>query len=404
MAHPDPPRRPPRPHRRSTCSTASAAVDTILGMGVRWQASRRSADHRVRPPLLGPRPSSARPTTAPGRSSPAPSSTTTTPSTSSSRLGRSDVASAISGSTARARRGRSRGGARGGRRGSRRRSGSRPRTPAPERDVAEEAEDGAGAGDDQLLAVVLAEAALAHLGLEEADGPVEERLEHGAEVDAEVALTVERLAPHDPHELGVLAEEVERRGDDVVGLAPALAVRHLDGGLDAARPSPTAPTRRPRGRWPPCWGSGAGGSVLRMPTPAAMSLSDVPSNPCSAKQCCASSEDRVAGREAGVRRRSRSGGYRYGPVVGWVGNDRARSRAASHQRHPRSGDGCPHAARSGHQGTAMALAPLAHVLWTRVMRYDADATRTGPTATGSCCRPGTRRSSCTRCSTSPATT
>jgi len=32
----------------------------------------------------------------------------------------------------------------------------------------------------------------------------------------------------------------------------------------------------------------------------------------------------------------------------------------------------PHAARSGHQGTAMALAPLAHVLWTRVMRYDAE--------------------------------
>ncbi len=31
----------------------------------------------------------------------------------------------------------------------------------------------------------------------------------------------------------------------------------------------------------------------------------------------------------------------------------------------------PHAARSGHQGTAMALAPLAHVLWTRVMSYDA---------------------------------
>ncbi len=31
----------------------------------------------------------------------------------------------------------------------------------------------------------------------------------------------------------------------------------------------------------------------------------------------------------------------------------------------------PHQARSGHQGTAMALAPLAHVLFTRVMRYDA---------------------------------
>src|SRR4051794_31348298 len=31
----------------------------------------------------------------------------------------------------------------------------------------------------------------------------------------------------------------------------------------------------------------------------------------------------------------------------------------------------PNAARSGHQGTAMALAPLAHVLWTRILRYDA---------------------------------
>jgi transketolase len=30
----------------------------------------------------------------------------------------------------------------------------------------------------------------------------------------------------------------------------------------------------------------------------------------------------------------------------------------------------PEAAHSGHPGTAMALAPLAHVLWTRIMRYD----------------------------------
>ena len=30
----------------------------------------------------------------------------------------------------------------------------------------------------------------------------------------------------------------------------------------------------------------------------------------------------------------------------------------------------PHAAQSGHQGTAMALAPLAHVLWHRIMNYD----------------------------------
>jgi transketolase len=31
----------------------------------------------------------------------------------------------------------------------------------------------------------------------------------------------------------------------------------------------------------------------------------------------------------------------------------------------------PQKAKSGHPGTAMALAPLAHVLWTRIMRYDA---------------------------------
>jgi transketolase len=33
----------------------------------------------------------------------------------------------------------------------------------------------------------------------------------------------------------------------------------------------------------------------------------------------------------------------------------------------------PQAARSGHPGTAMALAPLAHVLWTRITSYDAEA-------------------------------
>src|SRR6478609_1044339 len=33
----------------------------------------------------------------------------------------------------------------------------------------------------------------------------------------------------------------------------------------------------------------------------------------------------------------------------------------------------PGRANSGHQGTAMALAPLAHVLWTRIMKYDATA-------------------------------
>ncbi len=33
----------------------------------------------------------------------------------------------------------------------------------------------------------------------------------------------------------------------------------------------------------------------------------------------------------------------------------------------------PQKANSGHPGTAMALAPLAYTLWTRVMRYDASA-------------------------------
>jgi transketolase len=33
----------------------------------------------------------------------------------------------------------------------------------------------------------------------------------------------------------------------------------------------------------------------------------------------------------------------------------------------------PQAANSGHPGTAMALAPLAHILWTRILRYDPDA-------------------------------
>ena len=32
----------------------------------------------------------------------------------------------------------------------------------------------------------------------------------------------------------------------------------------------------------------------------------------------------------------------------------------------------PHAARSGHQGTAMSLAPVAHVMWSRMMRFDAE--------------------------------
>ena len=32
----------------------------------------------------------------------------------------------------------------------------------------------------------------------------------------------------------------------------------------------------------------------------------------------------------------------------------------------------PNAAKSGHQGTAMSLAPLAHVLFSRIMNFDAE--------------------------------
>ena len=58
----------------------------------------------------------------------------------------------------------------------------------------------------------------------------------------------------------------------------------------------------------------------------------------------------------------------------------------------------PEEANSGHSGTAMALAPLAHVLWTRIMRYD-PRDPTGPTATASSSPTGTRPSCSTPCCT-----
>ncbi len=56
-------------------------------------------------------------------------------------------------------------------------------------------------------------------------------------------------------------------------------------------------------------------------------------------------------------------------------------------------------AQSGHAGTPMALAPLAHVLFTRIMSYDVVRRRTGRTGTGSCSRTATRR-----CSSTPTCT
>ena len=53
-------------------------------------------------------------------------------------------------------------------------------------------------------------------------------------------------------------------------------------------------------------------------------------------------------------------------------------------------------ANSGHPGTPMALAPVAYLLYTRIMRHCAGAPGLARAATASCCRPGTRRCSCTR--------
>ena len=61
-------------------------------------------------------------------------------------------------------------------------------------------------------------------------------------------------------------------------------------------------------------------------------------------------------------------------------------------------------ANSGHPGTAMALAPLAYVLFTRARCATTRPTRTGPTATASCSRPATRASCSTPRCTSRATT
>ena len=58
----------------------------------------------------------------------------------------------------------------------------------------------------------------------------------------------------------------------------------------------------------------------------------------------------------------------------------------------------PQAANSGHPGTAMALAPLAHVLWSRIMNFDPEH-RTGRIGTASSCPAGMCPCCCTRCCT-----
>ena len=58
-------------------------------------------------------------------------------------------------------------------------------------------------------------------------------------------------------------------------------------------------------------------------------------------------------------------------------------------------------AKSGHPGMPMGMADVATVLFSEFLRFD-PPTRTGPTATASCCRPATARCCSMRCSISPA--
>ena len=103
-------------------------------------------------------------------------------------------------------------------------------------------------------------------------------------------------------------------------------------------------------------------------------------------------------------------------AVGWPGARRSRRRGAmATHRHRRPSIeqrginvirglamDAVQKANSGHPGTPMALAPLAHVLFDPDHELRRQPRPTGPTATASCCRTGTRRCCSTRCSTSPA--
>ena len=60
------------------------------------------------------------------------------------------------------------------------------------------------------------------------------------------------------------------------------------------------------------------------------------------------------------------------------------------------------AAKSGHPGTPMALAPVAYCLWQRIPAFRPGAIPSGRIATASSSQRATRRCCCIRCCTSPA--
>lgn len=81
--------------------------------------------------------------------------------------------------------------------------------PHEEGNVAEVAEQGAVAGDDELLGVVRPEPPRLHFAVEVADRPLEQGAKGLADVDAEVVGAVDRLPAGDPDEVGVGPEEAK---------------------------------------------------------------------------------------------------------------------------------------------------------------------------------------------------
>ncbi len=105
-----------------------------------------------------------------------------------------------------------------------------------ERNVAEVADEGGVAREDQLLGVVAAEASRVHLFLEEAARSVVIGLQRGAEVEADaVAAALECFGPGQTNDFGVVGEEPEGHGEDPVDLLPAVG-RVGDGVVDALEP------------------------------------------------------------------------------------------------------------------------------------------------------------------------
>src|SRR5260370_6225817 len=89
-----------------------------------------------------------------------------------------------------------------------------------ERDVAEIAEQGAIAREEQLFGIVAAEPSGVHLPFEEPDGAGHEWSEDRTQAHGQPAAPFERLAPNESDEIRVFPEELEPARKNPVELAP----------------------------------------------------------------------------------------------------------------------------------------------------------------------------------------